>query len=166
MIVGEDEFDDDGVSDIDTIDDVFEAEDMEISRSSSMRWWRKYTDFQTLVIALLMILNMLVLFTIFLIIGIYVFYYYGEPELEIRIKREIRDEIGEFAAFYIQSAECMWESACPALFSQLIGDAGAESTCNGLGTTDLLYTCGLLDPDLLTPLSYSPTWTSPFSGSV
>jgi len=158
------------MSDDEATDNFFDGarkEDVDLEVSSFQRgasnWWRKYTDFQTLAILLQFVVIGLLLIVIFMLLGVYLAYYYGEPSLERRIKKEIEDEINDFAALYIQSGECVWESACPALFTALLGASAAETTCNGLGTSDLLQNCGLLTTSLLTTLSHTSTWSSPVS---
>ncbi len=143
--------------------EVRKGSEVKVLEAQASNWWRRYTDFQTLIIALMFVAIALLVVIIFLLFGIYLAYYYGEPSLERRIKQEIEDEINDFAALYIQSGECVWESACPALFTALLGASAAETTCNGLGTSDLLQSCGLLSTSLLTTLSYSSTWSSPIS---
>lgn len=158
--------DDDDIDDVETFFDGTEDVDREVSafQKRAGTWWGKYTDFQTLTILLLFTIILILIVITFLILGMYLGFYYGEPSLEKRIKDEIEDEINDFAELYILSGECVWESACPAIFTALLGSAAAETTCNGLGTSDLLQSCGLLDTSPLSSLSsLSTSWSSPTS---
>jgi len=134
-------------------------------QKQSGKWWGKYTDYQTLVISLLIFIIILLLILIALVAGMYLGFYYGEPELEKRIKKEVIDEIGDLATLYIESGECVWEAACPAIFAGLVGPVAAEAECSGLNTSNLLADCGLLSTSLLSSLSSTSPWSSPTPSS-